>query len=171
MSLRVTRGETAGEMEGYMRRAILSLLLLSAGCTKSNPLSPVTDTLRSDNLQITFSIPRPSFGAHDTLVATTTVYNPADTTVDIVIPVCWPIAWYTVQDTGGTTRLSYTAPGNLGCNSLVRYSIPPHQTQQIVLLGITVAIVDLDGTRSGLGSYVLTVANVFGKFSLKFTVD
>ncbi len=156
-----------------MRRTIilLSLSLLWAACTKNNPVSPVTDTVQSDNLQVKFSIPHPLYGVHDTLVATTTAYNPGDTTVSFYIPVCWPIAWYSVQDSSGTTRLSYSAPRDLSCNSIIGYSILPHQSQQISLLSVMVAIVDLDSTQNPQGSYVLTVDNGFGTFSLTFTVN
>ena len=154
-----------------MRRTIviLSLFLLWAGCNKNNPVSPVTDTLQSDGLQVTFAVPRPSYGIHDTLVATTTVYNPGDTTVSFWIPNCWPISWYTVQDSSGTTRVSYAAPRDLSCNSFTGYSILPHQSKQIFNLSIRIAIADLDGTQGAQGSYVLEVDNYFGTFSLKFT--
>lgn len=160
-------------MEVFMRRSIviLSLSLLWAGCIKDNPVSQVTKTIESDNLQVTFSIPRPSYGIHDTLRATTTVYNPGDTTIRFAIPVCWPIAWYSVQDSRGTTRLSYSAPRDYGCASAIEYSILPHQSQQISLLQIMIAIVDLEGTQNAQGSYVLATDNGFGTFSLKFTVN
>ena len=150
---------------------ILSLSLLWAGCSNNNPVLPVVaDTIQSDNLQVTFSIPRSSYGVHDTLEATTTVYNPRDTTVSLYIPNCWPIAWYSVQDDSGATRLSYSHPPH-GCNSGLGYSIPPHQSQKIFQLTVMIAIADLNGTQNAQGSYVLTVNDVFGIFSLKFKVN
>lgn len=147
------------------------LLVTIAGCSGGNPVSPISDTIQSDNLQITFSIPRSSYGAHDTLVATTTAFNPGDSTVSFIVPVCWPIAWYTVQNIGGTTKLSYSAPRDLGCNSVAEYSILPHQSQQIALMRVMVSIADLDSTQGLQGSYVLTVDNGFGTFLLEFNVN
>ncbi len=156
-----------------MRRGIiiLSLSLLWPGCTGNNPVSPVTNTIRSNNLQVTFSIPRSSYGVHDTLVATTTVYNPGDTAVSLYVPVCWATAWYTVQNSGGTTKLSYVAPRNLGCNSIVHYSILPRQSQLIFLLDVRVPIAALGSTQNLQGSYVLKDDNILGTFSLGFTVN
>lgn len=155
-----------------MRRTfiVMSLSLLWAGCSGSNPVSPTKDTIQSDNLQVTFSIPQSSYGVHDTLVTTTTVYNPGDTTISLNIPVCWATSWYTVQSSSGATKLSYTAPKNLGCNSIVHYSIQAHQSQQIFMLDVRVPVAALDTTQSPAGSYVLKDGNVLGTFSLGFTV-
>ena len=156
-----------------MRRTIilLSLSLLSAGCAENSPVSPTTDTVNSDKLQATFSIPRSSYGVHDTLVATATVFNPGDTTVSLYVPVCWPTAWYTVQNSSGTIKLSYSAPKDLGCNSIVHYSILPHQSQWIFLLTVRVPIAALDSTQNLPGSYLLKDDNILGTFSLGFTVN
>jgi hypothetical protein len=157
-----------------MKRAIIILIffLLLAGCDKNNPVSPLTDTVQSENLNVTFSIPQSSYGIHDTLKAITTVFNPGDTTVNFYVAVCWPISWYSVQqDWSGATRLSYKAPQSYGCNSLIKYSILPHQSKQIFLLSVAFAIANLDSTQSAQGSYVLTVDDEFGKFSLKFNVN
>jgi len=149
-----------------------TLLVTIGGCSSTNnPVSPITDTIQSHNLQFTFSIPRPSYGTHDTLVAAMKAYNPGDTTVIVYIPVCWPIAWYSVQDSSGTTRLSYAAPRNVRCNSVIEYSVLPHQSQQVSMLDVKVPIVELDTTQTPQGSYLLTVDNGFGTFSLKFTVN
>lgn len=155
-----------------MRRTIIiiSLSLLWAGCSKNNPVSPTTNVINSNDLQVTFSIPQSSYGAHDTLVATTKVYNPADTTVNLYVPVCWAITSYSVQNSSGTSVLSYNAPRNLGCNSIVHYSILPHQSQQISLLSVIVPIANLDTTQTSQGSYLLKVNDVLGAFSLKFIV-
>jgi hypothetical protein len=150
---------------------IIILFIFLAGCGKNNPVSPLNDTIQSDNLNVTFSIPQTSYGIHDTLKAVTTVFNSGDTTVNFYVAVCWPISWYSVQDWVGAPRLSYKAPQDLGCNSLIEYSIPPHQSQQIFLLSVTFAIADLDSTQSAQGSYILTVDDEFGKFSLKFIVN
>jgi hypothetical protein len=149
----------------------LFLSLLWAGCNNNNPVSSVNNTIQSYNLKVTFSIPQSSYRINDTLKATTTVFNPEDTTVSFIVPVCWPIAWYSVQDKSGNTRLSYSAPDSLGCNSVAMYSILPHQSKQIFLLNVTFPIVDLDRIQNAQGSYILTVKNEFGTFSLKFTVN
>ncbi len=152
---------------------IFTLILMAiAGCSKtSNPVSPPSDTVQSGNLQFTFSIPQSTYGTRDTLVASMKVYNPEDTAVSFHVPVCWPIAWFTVVDSSGTTRLSYSAPSDLGCNSIAIYKISPHQSQQIFLLQVEFPIVALDSTKKLQSSYVLTVKNVVGTFSLKFAVD
>lgn len=148
---------------------ILILALFLASCGKNNPLAPNASTIRSDNLNFTFSIPQSTYGINDTLKTMTTAYNPGDTTVNFYIPDCWPILWFKVQDISGTSRLKYTAP-RAGCNSLVMYSIPPHQSKQIFLLNVKFPIDNIDGVRNVRGLYVLTVANGFGKFTLQFTV-
>ncbi len=149
-----------------------TLLIMISGCSStSNPVSPITDTIQSHNLQFTFSIPRPSYGIHDTLVATMKAYNPGDTTVIVYVPVCWSIAWYAIQDSSGTTRFSYSAPRDYGCASVAEYSVLPHQSQQISLLDVKVPMVELDTTQTFQGPYLLTVDNGFGTFSLKFAVN
>lgn len=150
---------------------ILMLSLLLAGCNKNNPVSPIASTNQSDNLEVTMSIPKLSYGINDTLEATTTAFNPGDTIVNFYIPDCWPIAWYSVQDMNGITRLSYTAPKNYGCNSVIMYSILPHQSKKIFILNVKFAIANLDSTRSAQGLYKLTVDDQFGKFAVKFAVN
>lgn len=153
--------------------AILTTILVTvSGCSSTNnPVSPITDTINSDNLQVTFSIPRPSYGMHDTLTATTTAYNPESDTVSFVVPCCWPILWYLVRDSSGTTRLSYSAPKDLGCNCAAEFSIPPHQSERVPLLDVIVPIGELGKTENAQGSYILTVDNIFGTFSLRFAVN
>jgi hypothetical protein len=133
--------------------------------------SPVIDTVQFNNLLVTFSIPRSTYGILDTLVATISVYNAGDTTVNFDLPVCYSINWYTVQDSSGAIRLSYSAPQGFPCYSIIGYSILPHQSQQISLLTVMFAIADISGTQSAQGSYLLTVDNKLGIFSLKFIVS
>ena len=149
---------------------IIVMLLIIAGCNTSNPVSPISDTIQSHNLQVTFSAPESSYGVHDTLVAATTAYNPGDTTVSFYVPNCWPTIWYSVQDSSGATKLSYAAPRYLDCASVTGYSIPPHQSLKIFQLRIVVPIAELDTTKAPQGPYVLAVDNYFGTFSLKFAV-
>lgn len=156
-----------------MRRTIIIMgfSLLWAGCGRNNPVSPITDTIQSDNLQVTFSIPRQSYGIHDTLTATTKAYNPGDTTITVYVPVCWSIAWYKVYDSKGATRLSYSAPSGYGCNSIAEYQILPHQSQQISMLRVVVPIAGLGSTQNPEGAYVLKVDDELGTFSIGFTVN
>lgn len=155
-----------------MRRIIiiLSLSLLWAGCSNNNPVSPIVDTIESQSLQVTFSIPQPSYGINDTLTATTKAYNPGDTTVMVYVPVCRPIAWYKVYDSRGTTRLSYSRPSGVGCSLIAEYQILRHQSLQIPLLSVEFPIASLDSTQSPEGSYVLKVDDGLGTFSVEFTV-
>ncbi len=156
-----------------MRRTIviLAFALMCAGCGENNPVAPVAKTIHSGNLQITFSIPQPLYGPGDTLRATTTVYNSGDSAVTLYVPVCWPIARYSVKDAGGITEVSYSAPRNLGCNSIVEYSVRARQIKEISLLSVVVPILELDKTRNAQGSYVLTVDDDFGTFALNFMVN
>ena len=142
-----------------MRHIVIALgiALLLAGCAKENPLSPTMDIIHSGNLQATFSIPRESYGIHDTLTATTQVYNSGQDTATFIVPVCWPIAWYKVWNSKGTAVLSYIEPRTYGCYSIIDYSILPHQTRNVSLLSVAIPIARLDSTQSSHGNYVLKV--------------
>lgn len=150
---------------------ILSFSLLWAGCSKYNPVSPDATTVQTDNLIFTFSIPQSSYTINDTLTATTTVYNPGDTTVNLYIPCCWPITWYSVMNRFGEISFSYSAPHNLDCNCIVELSVLPHQSKKISLLNVVVPIVDINSTHKPKGSYTLTMKNGYGTFSLRFAID
>ncbi len=154
-----------------MRRTIviLSLFLLWAGCTKVNPVSPITDTLKSNGLQFTFAIPRTSYGIHDTLVATTTVYNPGEDTVEYFVFDCDPVGSWQVQDDTGKTRLSYQRGGT--CEHGSDHTIVPHQSQQIGPCTFIIPIADLGDAQTAPGPYVLTANEYCGIFSLKFEVN
>jgi hypothetical protein len=147
---------------------ILSLLLLWAGCSRNNPISPVNDTIQFDSLQVTFAIPRALFGVQDTLVATTTVYNPKADTVSLAIFNCNAIEW-SVQDESGKTRLSSILGPQ--CLSLTEYSILPHQSQEIPQCRVVIAIVDLVRPQAVPSSYMLNAEDHLGTFSLKFAVN
>ena len=149
----------------------LGLSLLLASCAKDNPVSPTSDTINSNNLRATFSISRESYGIHDTLTAATTIYNPGGDTVTVYVPVCWPISWYKVWNSNGTTVLSYSERHGYGCNSIGEYLIMPHQSQQISLLDLALPIADFDSTQGSQGRYMLKVADGLGTFSVGFAVN
>ncbi len=149
---------------------IVSLALLLAGCSRVNPVSPITDTINSGGLRATFSISQETYGIHDTLTGSTSAYNPGRDTVRSLVPVCWPISWYKVVNSAGATVFSYTAPTTYGCNSIIDYSVLPHQTKQIPLLWVRIPIDSLRSVQPGQGPYTLKLEDGFGEFSVRFTV-
>ncbi len=155
-----------------MRQAVklmFTMLVMIAGCSSvNNPVSPISDTLQLDNLQVTLSIPKESFGSQDTLVARTNVYNSKDDTVSFAIFNCNAITW-SVQERSGKPTLS--SPPGPDCNSLTMYSILPHQSQQIRQLTVMIPIVHLAGAQPAPSSYSLVASDYFGNFSLKFSVN
>ncbi len=147
---------------------ISGLLSILAGCSSDNPVSATNDTLQLDSLRVTFSIPKASYGVSDTLVATTTVYNPKNDTVRFAVFNCNAVAW-TVDNASGKTLLS--SPPGPNCNSLSMYSILPHQSRQIIPLSAVIPIRNFAGAQTGSGSYSLNADDRFGNFSLKFSVN
>ncbi len=147
-----------------MRHIVMyvSFSIILIGCGKqSNVVSPTTDYDYSDSLRFTFSIPKTSFGIHDTLIAGLTVFNEASTPDSIVYGPS--LFLWSLQNSDGRTIMY--GPG-LSPLWVTIETIGPHQTMG--LYSIRQPIADMSGQQIAAGSYLLkaSIASPKLQFSL-----
>ncbi len=145
----------------------LGFLLILSGCSgNGNPVVAVTDTIQNDSVKVSFSVADSSLGIHDTLVATTTVYNLTNHTIIFYQGYC-SFTW-SLQNDSGRSIMGYKCNPYVRPQYLITWSIPPHQSEVFSTYGIHSAISDQSGAPVLPGSYQLTATcDPFGAFSLK----
>jgi hypothetical protein len=150
--------------------ALIGLLLFINGCKENNDtITSVKENSKivtsanqvSENLQYALTTPKASFGIHDTLIATVTVYNQAPVSETLLVgPVLFK--WSLKNDSGRTIMSGPTVVPLY----IYRLVLSPHQSKEIYF--IHQAIADISGRPVIPGSYVLNVS--IGSISLSLNL-
>ena len=140
---------------------IIAMLAINGCKNGGNPVS--SETRMVNSLQYTFATSKTSFGIHDTLIATMTVYNPTD--VPETIYVGLSVFNWSLQNQSGRIIMYGPWVSNW---SLYKLPINPHQSK--IIYNIRQAIADTSGAPVTAGSYNLKANMGSNSFLLTLTL-